>query len=537
MTVEDYNSNNDFINEFYQLDTSDIDTDEFNNVLYDFCIVSHSISGDTHTFTFEVVNSLWDGGYTVVKKNPPYLVDFTAEYSDGIIFIETDEDSILLFLHLCDYTSFEFKEQKYIAKYYTGPVGQWYVEFAGLDNTTVVTTVPTRLNSTGVHTVTSTQYGDVQVLVLGYKETFPVNQNTPAFSPAVLNVGSENKVYFNTTHWDGDTDYLDAYVVYNGVTTPVLVDNAPVDPYFCCYFIADLSDKLDDNPVDFKLVVNETSKINSSTYDFKLPCSYPVATSFSELKSLINTGFNVIRVDGEITFSSDLIISHDVYLIGDDDVEVDLNSYSILLNECNVRFDNISFSDGNPCLIQTPGSNLTCNNCSFSNCSIRDEYKGSVLSTLDGENIVTSFNTCSILNCPHSIYHCGSLTIHDMRWTQDNTTNIDTDYSIFLTTYDGNTNITQSKFNYTIEYNADLKFAISLIGLSEETILNGILGEKLKQNNTIPILNNTSNTNVTYIHNENTITTEALIDNKNLCHTIINEDTIYKNNLNIRRVI
>ena len=45
LTVEDVNTvNMNYINTIYVLDTANIDTDEFNNVLYDFIKCSHSIN-------------------------------------------------------------------------------------------------------------------------------------------------------------------------------------------------------------------------------------------------------------------------------------------------------------------------------------------------------------------------------------------------------------------------------------------------------------------------------------------------------------
>ena len=60
LTVEDINTIdiNTVFNEFFVVDTSLIGTDEFLNVQYDFVKVSHTISGNQHTFSFEVHNNL-----------------------------------------------------------------------------------------------------------------------------------------------------------------------------------------------------------------------------------------------------------------------------------------------------------------------------------------------------------------------------------------------------------------------------------------------------------------------------------------------
>ena len=104
LTVEDYNTNIiNNINEYYELDTSKISEQEFNGVLYDFVIVSHSINEDEHTFTFEIHNSLWCGGYWFSKSNGDYI-DRDATWDDNnTITFTTNQSSLKLHLYLCSY--------------------------------------------------------------------------------------------------------------------------------------------------------------------------------------------------------------------------------------------------------------------------------------------------------------------------------------------------------------------------------------------------------------------------------------------------
>ena len=75
LTVEDVNTVNlNHINEFHEIDTSKISLQEFENVLYDFVICNHTISGAEHTFTFEIHNSLWSRLYHVANANDVVLV-------------------------------------------------------------------------------------------------------------------------------------------------------------------------------------------------------------------------------------------------------------------------------------------------------------------------------------------------------------------------------------------------------------------------------------------------------------------------------
>ena len=113
LTVEDVNSVNlNPINEFYEIKTNEISTQEFDNVLYDFSFVSHSINGNTHIFTFEIHNDLWTGGYYFTKNNGEYL-DITADYRDNLLIVTTNESTICLVLYLSNfYTLYLYFERE-----------------------------------------------------------------------------------------------------------------------------------------------------------------------------------------------------------------------------------------------------------------------------------------------------------------------------------------------------------------------------------------------------------------------------------------
>lgn len=105
LTLEDYNSIN-FkpINEYYELNTQDISEQEFTNVLFDFCIVSHEIDGNEHTFSFQIQNSLWAGGYWFSKQNGDYIDTYVEyDWADNSLTITTNESSIILNLYLCSF--------------------------------------------------------------------------------------------------------------------------------------------------------------------------------------------------------------------------------------------------------------------------------------------------------------------------------------------------------------------------------------------------------------------------------------------------
>lgn len=117
LTLEDVNTANlDYINEYYELDTSKIGTEEFENVVFDFCVVSHSISGSEHTFTFDVYNTLWTGAYWLSKSNGTYI-NSDADVSSNTISFVTTESSVKLHLYLCSFApEFTVMRLEYILK-------------------------------------------------------------------------------------------------------------------------------------------------------------------------------------------------------------------------------------------------------------------------------------------------------------------------------------------------------------------------------------------------------------------------------------
>lgn len=387
-----------------------------------------------------------------------------------------------------------------------------------------------------------------QAFVLGcVKKTdliFEINQT--------LQVGIINKVYLNV-----DEDYLpegslvgnellDIYVLYNGVEIQAVYDDNSNDYYFSL----DLTSKVDNRPVDIEVIVNEDSLVNPSNLKLSLPCTFATADSFNMLSSQIVAGAEIIQLTDNIIFDSGLLLPHQVYIIGDG-FNVDLGSYGFVVNEnISAKFKNINFINGSPCFVQRFGSKLVLDNCSFENASITDEYKGSVIYTLNDTNITTELNDCSILNCHHSIYHAGSLTVNNIKAFYNNyNESVDNDYPAFLTSYDGQVNITNSKFDidYTTEIlctnQIDIKFAQSLIGIGETTVINGYSRNQLQANNSLHLtetpFNNRCHIYCKYYYpsiEACVITSPAQnYEDRAVCHNIIGEDYVYKNNVQVTR--
>ena len=557
LTVEDVNSVNlNHINEFYEINTSKISEQEFDSVLYDFSIVSHTITGGSHVFTFEIHNSLWTGGYYFTKNNGEYL-DITANYSNNQLSVTTNEPSICLVLYLCS-----FYTNKQIGK----------IEEIFLDDTIYVLNIDELVS----------RHNPLRMFNLKYEESFSygigmVNQGVNVIEDlsypfyflvlikktdllfdltnASATVGVINHVPLNI-----DADYLpngslvdedslNIEVHYNNTVIPVVYDSELND--YC--FDLDLSEKRDNKPAKLKIIVNEIDLVNSSVYDIVLPCNYSSASSYEELQRNIVAGAEIIELTGDITFNSNLIIPNNLMIYANN-MNIALGSYNISVpSTVSIEIDDANFFNGINCFIQEINSKLVLKNCKFNNAVISDNYKGSVVSAnYDGleDSIITELTGCTFINCHHTIYHGGEITINNCRALFNRfNESVDTDYPAFLTAYDGTVEIINSIFDidydtdYLSDNNIDIKFAEALIGLGEDTIFNGFSTNLLKYNDSLPFFespfNNKGHIFAKYHYpqvNSPVISSPILGKEDNcLCHILLGTDWVYKNNVQITR--
>lgn len=548
LTVEDVNSvNSEPINEFYRLNTADIGTDEFTNVLYDFIVCNHNIGIDSyHTFTFQIVNTLWNGGYAVCDANNMTLEpDVRYDSSTKTITIVTTESSINLYLILCSYDSnvnfmicrtVPSSPVLMIAKNEVGT--RKIVHFKDLY---------------GDNSGTSSIIANLGVISFDYaaRKVWVVLKKTDLvfdLSDTVLTVGQINKVCLGVdSHYLPDGDLVDneelpIEVIYDDTVIPVTYDETIGD--YC--FDLDLTNKLTDNDVKLTVKVYESEYVNATDTEVVLNSSYVTVDSFTGLNSAITMGASIIRLTDDITFESDLNIPDTLYLIGDGH-NVFLNYHSIIVNN-SVKLENTVFNYGNPAIIQHTESNVNITGCSFIECVISDNYKGSILSST-GESLAKIINT-NIVNCFHSIYYNGDLTLENVT-ARYNTLNdyVDTDYSCLLSLYEGSVSITECVFDIDIistkfcTRQTNAKFLQSLISLGTDTVINGVNSRILTTNDCLPLFespyNNRAHLYIQYYYPqvESCVISSPIIgkEDKNCCHNIIGSDWVYKNNTQVTR--
>jgi len=538
LTVEDVNTANiPIINRLYKIDTSDISLDEFTNVLYDFCIISHEINNETgkHKFTIEIHNSLWKGRYYI--DNQSMRVSPEGYILDKI----TSEDHIVVYLVLNNFSGkqlgrlcLEMPVNDYIVLKKNEIGKSQNVQFYDMGHHMEIIDRTMEINP-GINT----GYLQMPFFAVVCKTDLVFNLN------AELTVGKVNHVPLGV---DGDYlpdgDLVDGAelnitVKYHDKIIPVNYDDALDD--YC--FDLDLTDKISDSSVNLTVMVNESEYVNSSAHKIRLNANYPVADEYTALIGLLSEGAESIQLTNNILLEENVIVPQSLYLKGDDHV-IDCSLYSFIVEGVDCKFENISFRNGAPVMIQGHDSEIVIQDCSFDNAIISDECKGSVLSTLNGENINTIINDSIIRNCHHSIYHNGELSIDNITAEYDNyNSDIDIDYASFLTSIEGTVEISNSNFN--INYpnlcseNIDLGFTIALISISNETLFNNVLGANLNNHNTLPFFNtNQSRVYCRYYHadiNDCVLVSPVKDNNMSVCHTINGEPAVYKNNVKIER--
>ena len=553
LTLEDVNTVNlKPINEFHEIDTSKISLQEFENIQYDFCKVSHSINGSEHTFTFEIHNSLWSKLYHIANNAGNVILKATVRLSGDILTVTTTESSIKLRLLLCSYYKHSTLREEtdlvltpIVDLNKKEPVldPQLGVPFYDYINKTEGIVFAREHIGNNIYRV-GNKYLVILVNLIKTDLLYDLTETR-------LQVGNINTVRLNV-----DPDYLpggdltddnplDIGVIYKGTENPAIYDPEVED-----YVVEiDLTNKINNNPVTVEVRVNESKYINGQTNKHILKCDYITVDNFNDLTGAIVKGAEIIELSGDITFDEDLTLPQNLYLIGDGH-RVNLGNHTVFVDGVSCKCKAVDFINGSPCFVQGAGSKLELLDCGFNNAKITDRHKGSVISTLNSDNITSILTGCIILNCHHSIWHNGDLTVNNIKALYNNFNSAtDTDYSEFLTQWQGTANITNSIFD--IDFNTqelctsetDIKYAESLIGLSPETTFNGYTADKLQNDNTLPLFTNPYN-NQSHIYaryyypaiEECVITSpEQGYENKSACHTILGTDWVYKNNAKVTR--
>ena len=588
LTLEDINTaiyNQGTKNMFHVIDTALIsDNREFTNVKYDFVKVSRSTNMGEVTYTFEIINENWTGGYCFFYSNGNWVLDSneTITVQDNVIQITTSQTSIQLMLHCYNWR----KDSEYSFQ-------EGYIRFMPLEEYN--NGVSRDLEHVGVQETLRGQDMKLDTEVTDSTQTF--NQGLVTYH--TLHVGSnEGYNYYvyvsllktdleftcnqvldsgmlNTVKLGVDSKYkpggslignnpLDINVIYQGKTLPATWNNALND----YTFQLDLSDKRDTGKILIKVIVEKNKVINHTETNVVLSYDYLTVNTFNELKTACETTKpNVLKFGADITVTGNdnLVLDHNILIYGENH-KLTLSDKSIIINPNRaVVFEDLEIKNGDPAIIQKNNSDLLINNCLFNDNTSTDygNLGASIHCDVDFENLSitddfkTTITDTQFISSKkgNEILHSGELIINNCKFHKNN---INPSVVSFLYQLDGEASIRNSIFDIDsrdtihgvdggLDYNCSNEinagYGQALIMCGETAIINGATHEELQNDNTLPFLeppyNNLAHVFLKYYYPQisECVYSSPIIgkEDKSCCHAVSGKDWAFKNNVQITR--
>lgn len=565
LTVEDINSTlfkYGSVNTLHSIDTSKMGINEYGNVMYDFCICSHSISGNNHTFAFEVKNDLWCGGYYFTDIDGEYI-DSNATINDKTISFTTTKEAVILHLYLTNlFTTFKFDRLKWISEdlhnrkvfnqsnnekftvtMLNGTTAEGIVLFEcnGMQNTKQIINGKLEYPSfEGI--VKVSHYGSYYYKSNSVKKVIPILITENVIASKVNTVQLTIPAGFNLEN---------GTVYYNGNEIPVNLDDNT--------FELDLSEKLNRNSIRCSLKVDETDTIMGYTYDFIIPCDFLQVDNASDLVAELSdvNGCRVIEIIDDISFNSNILVNHDVKIIGND-CSFNLNGHSIDISEgISLKAEHLRFSVGNPAIIQRINSSFTAEHCIFTNCTASNYNNlGSVIlcdidldSLSVSDDFYTTINHSQFIDNHSCILNGGELTVDDCTFRNNDLTYVDKNNVAFLYQVDGEALISNSVFDidYTDESlcteQKNIGFAQALFKCGLTAQINTATHDYLSENEKALFceapFNNVAHLFAKYYYPEIETCVYSspieTLENKALCYAVSEVNWVFKENVKVTR--
>ena len=496
ITVEDFNS---VLYEFggcncyHCVDTSLISEDyDFDGIKYDFCIVDRETTDtEEYTFKIKVVNKAWTGGYYILDSSDEYVDDATASYNstNGVITIVTDHPTIKLHLYINNYcTLFKFEQLNYILlskntrsikSNIRSSLENPFLQFKLLNGSMPETlTIRNTNNETGTVTVKNVEgniYQSSHVYNWHYNGAMRLeddNSNYLYFYNTIVTVqlpiyngsvhlpksnnfyslikGKVNKVIYTLS--SAMYEITSAKCTFNGVTVPVELKSV-IEGFIVFTFYLDLRNYYK-NTAKFQLELNPNGDFYGLTYDLSMPC---INASVNSIASLIsecgNGGATYVELTAGGTLTNDLIITHNMEIVGTSNIVIDLNGHSlILLDGVKLKLSNCELVNGDNAIVQNVNSDLTLNNVSFYNC-VSSEFSnlGSCVycnvdleSLEDATDFKTTLKDCTFIDNHSAIFHGGNLIIDGCKLHNTDLDYLDKHNVAFLYQTDGTASIKNS---------------------------------------------------------------------------------------------
>lgn len=581
ITVETFNTcryNHQDANILHTIDTSLIGTHEFSDVKYDFTIIEHTISGSNHTFNFEIVNSNWKGVYYILDGDGDFL-DITGTYNNGVLSVTTTEDSIQLVLYctpmtwgdpfLCRRHDWIFESYEPILCGVSGKhVRLYYNELNGTvsgfegKGEKFNRALP---ESIEVSTGSDSDGKYIEFDLNNYYKAYIIGKDsqdnvTGLYYISIVNIKETPKITFpvslvagkvNKVPLEIDSVYnglIKGKATYNGKTVNILSDSTGY------YFMLDLTNKRDNNPVPVTIRINENETVNGSNEVYLIPSNFPIVYSEAEFLVELMQGASIIQLGDDVTLTNTVTINHPLLVYGENHT-IECDDYNFIVNS-NAHFIDTHFNEGGTLFLQSKETKLTLHHCIFTGQKVNNDYHASVIECaidIPSLNNPRDYNStvkeCLFVNCENTaIRHGGLLTVDNTRYYTDlEVDNLYTIYPSFLYMVDGDALIQDSIFDIdtddTCTLDMDLKYVPALFMVGETASVNNNDYLELKNAETINFFNgpynNRSHILVDYLFDEIDdcvyLSPTLDLEDKALCYALSGDDYLYKQNVQVTR--
>ena len=543
LTLEDINttlySNQGFY--WHEIDTSVIDPDgtaEYENRKVDFCTITKKPDSryGMYKYTVTVNATNFTGGFNFLSKNGEAIngdVSRDENVFMGVYAKSKAPLKILLYMGVGEISS----GYGLMPYYIVNPTLDLNLKELNQSKTiTIKSWGPEYANS--VSQILAKGYNEIYyysiscgfLLVNLIKTDFQFNCNQELINGKI-----------NTVQLGTDTDYLPngdligeytphITLLYGDETLPVTW-NSQLNDYT---FDIDLTNHEKETDIPLTVYIDSNEVINQTETNIRLHTRFETIDTLSKVNALFTNG-GVGRLGANITLNTDLTVTNDVYLIGNDHT-INLDGHKIIIpTDHTFKADNTHFRYGENTIQQNTGSKVELTDCTFGYCT----GLGSVIdcqvnldSLSDELDFTTNLTRCIIAESDMAILHGGELNITDCR-VQGIISN--PSYPYFLYQTDGNATILQSEFTLinNTQISSDIEFNSCIFICGETAQINGYSHTELQNNNLQQFLEtqrNSSIINVTYYYTPiNDYIT--LYSEKGYCHSVSSVDYVFKTNV------
>lgn len=586
ITVEDFNSvlrEYGAINIYPTIDTGLISEEyDFEDIKYDFCIVSReTLSENNYRYRFDVKNDAWTGGYWITDNEGNYVSDVNVTYSAGVITILTELSSIVLHLYLFAFArDFKFERYNWIlhdiksikciktvcyrSAFYYIPSNKFFIEKLNpdyeLDNIRFFhadsgfAVYAPIFEQGNLYSFEITNYPVSNTRICHFQNNLSYGDLNKIFFYVDL-VAQPELLYFNTTTlFNGAENHISVEGCLSNISGVVTYANNEIPFTIRDGFDIDLKG-LELESLNIKIDLYTYYWFKGWSYEFTFNCiNYSVNNVGDFIRQLSDDGADLFKLNSDITLSEDVVIEHDVKIMGENH-SIDLNGHSIIVSDgISFKLSDCSLSRGDNAIVQKIGSDVELENVIFRNC-LSTEYDnlGSCLyclidsdSLLVEDDFKSSLKNCEFYDNHSAVFHGGVLTMSGCKLHNTDLDYMDTHNVAFVYQTDGRCIVRDSIMD--IDYSSSslceneesVGFAQALFKCGETATINGAGYSVLQSNNAFPIgFENRYHLFCLYYHTASgeCVYSSPVIDkeDKALCYCVTGVNRLFRSNVKITR--